>query len=124
MKVPRAKRIVYVDRCKPKKAVSRADQFRLLVANQVDQLRRLVRHPIKHLMLLPMRAEPIPFGILVDIRGRAGKTDHEHVVPAVTIEVMHPGKKVVRIAIHILRHRLIDFVLRFGSSGPANQYGP
>src|SRR6185436_629129 len=48
-------------------------------------------------------------GILIDIRRRAGKTDGEYVVPAVTVEVIDPSEKVVRVPLPRLSFCGIDF---------------
>ena len=74
-----------------------ADQLRLSVAGQVRKRRRLVVRRTEH--LVPPPVGPGAFRILEPRGGRAGKPDDEDVVPAVFVEVVGPGKKIVGVLV-------------------------
>ena len=113
MECPCREWFVPVDGCKPEESVPRADELRALVAKNIDQLRRLVRHPVEDLVLLPVGIESIGFRIFINIRRRTREPDHEDVVPAVAVKVVQPGEQMVGVKVGVLRYRIVDFVFRF-----------
>ena len=104
--------VVSVDRGKAEEAVARADKFGRFVTEHIDQLRRLIGNPVKHLMLRPVFPVSTFARILVYICRSPRKPDDKHIVPSIAIKVVQPVEKVVRVPITILRNWFVDFMLR------------
>ena len=83
-----------VRRRKAEIAAEVADNLRLPVAREVREGRRFVVHMVEHRGALPMLL--LALGIEVEIGGRVRQAVGEHVIPAVAVEVVDEGEKVVR----------------------------
>ena len=108
---PLLERRTPVDGCVAEVTVPRADQLGLVVSDQIDEVRRLVGHPVEHFVLHPWLFEAVLAGTAIDMRGSAGKANREHVQPTIVVKVVGPREKVVGVAVAVLRRRLVDGVL-------------
>ena len=111
VKCPRLEALLRFERGKAELAIRTADEFGLLVADEIDELRRLIADRLQNLVLLPRLVVIAGPRILVDVSGRAGKTNNKDIVPAVAVEVIDPVEEVVGVAFAVLRLRRVDFVL-------------
>ena len=59
----------------------------------------------------PVLGVPLGAGVLVHEGGGAGEAGRQDVVPAVAVEVVHPGEEVVGVPFAVLRLGRVDLVL-------------
>ena len=107
---PFAKRVFPVDRHVTKLPAPGTNQFRPSVADEIAQRRRLVAHPVKNLVPLPMPR--LALRVFKHQRRRAGETNPQHIPPAIAVKIVNKGEKIVRVTIAVLQFRGINLVLR------------
>ena len=93
--LPALLRVLPVDGRVAEAILELADQFGSAVAVQVREGRRFVVDAVEHDVGGP--APLFAARVLVPRRLLAREADHQHVVPAVGIEVVHEGEEVVRV---------------------------
>src|SRR5262245_22819866 len=71
------------------------DQLRFPVAGEISKRGRFVVGVINREMLFPVTF--LAAGVLVPIRRSAGEAEDQNVVPAIFVEVVSEGEKVVRV---------------------------
>ena len=85
-----------------------AHQLGPAVADEIRKVGRLVVDALEHHVLWPVPSRPA--WVLVPRRVLAGEADHQHVVPAVGVEVVHEGEEVVGVHARLERCRRIQLV--------------
>ena len=122
MKLPRRKRLAFVDRGVAEVAVVRADQLGPVVTDEIEELWRLVADRVEHLVSRPMLVEPGRARILVNEGGRAGKSGGENIWMLVAVEIVNPAEEMIGVAFDRLRLGGED-LLPGGEVGPLEPIG-
>ena len=98
-------------------AITSKHQFRSLIPDKVHELRGLVPNLIMNLVPSPVPVEILPLRVFKNVARCPRQTRREDIVPTISVEVVDPGKKVVRVTPTVLWFRGIDLV-------PLKELGP
>ncbi|MDP6680006.1 MAG: hypothetical protein QGG72_14055, partial [Verrucomicrobiota bacterium] len=90
MKGPFVKRVFPVDCHVTKLPAPGTNQFRPSVADEIGQRRRLVAHPVKNLVPLPMPL--FALRVFKYQRRRPGETNPQHISPAIAVKIVNEGE--------------------------------
>ena len=92
-------------------AAAAAHDLRLPVARHIREVRRLVVGHFHNVVARPVAL--LALGVGEPVARVAGESEHEHIGPAVFVEVGRVGEEVLGIAARVHRLAVVDLVARF-----------